>query len=142
MKKFSKSKRSTWRYFWAHWCAFQMVAITLGIWKFKYLFHDWYKPWMKMLGFSYDDIQKFHKTHSNHHLEYLDNHDLKEFDWDAMIIDNECSQYTKESCTRNAYEEMLYIIENNNKPHIKHVVEMYMKPRLFELGLYETKKDV
>ena len=46
MKKFSKEERSSWRYFWAHWFAFQMTAVTLNAWKFKYLFHDWYKPWV------------------------------------------------------------------------------------------------
>ena len=138
MKKFTKQERSSWRYYLAHWCAFQMVAITLGIWKFKYIFHDWYKPWMKMLGFKYETIQKFHKSHSNHHLEYLDNHSLEEIDWDAMIIDWECSRYTKEACPWGAWGEMLYIMENNNKPYIKHTIEMHMKPRLLELNLIEN----
>ena len=140
MKKFSKSQRSTWRYYWAHWCAFQMVAITLGIWKFKYLFHDWYKPWMKMLGFRYEDIQKFHREHSNHHIEYLQNHNYKYIDWDAMIIDWECSQYTKEACPWGAYGEMLEVQKKDFYTGL--LLDTYMKPRLFELGLYKTKKSV
>ena len=72
MKKFNKQERSSWRYFWAHWCAFQMVAVTLGVWKPKHLFHDWYKPWLKMFGVPYEDIQKFHRMNSSHHLEYLE----------------------------------------------------------------------
>ena len=39
--------------FWAHWFAFQMTAVMLNRWKFKYLFHDWYKPWLKMFGMEY-----------------------------------------------------------------------------------------
>lgn len=38
--KFDKKDRSTWPYFWAHWFAFQMTAVMLNRWKFKYLFHD------------------------------------------------------------------------------------------------------
>ena len=71
MRKFTKQERSTWPYFWAHWMAFQMTAINLRIWKFKYLFHDWYKPWLKMFGVPYKKIQKLHKEHANHHLEHL-----------------------------------------------------------------------
>lgn len=67
--KFDKKDRSTWPYFWAHWFAFQMTAVMLNRWKFKYLFHDWYKPWLKMFGMEYKKIQKFHRNHSNHHID-------------------------------------------------------------------------
>ena len=136
MKKFTKADRSTWRYFWAHWCAFQMVAITLGVWKFKYLFHDWYKPWLKMFGMPYKKIQRFHRTHSNHHLEWLIvGGSPKEFDWEALVIDWECSQYTKENCPRNAREEMHYVLGQDKPGWLKHALEMYMEPKLKELGL-------
>lgn len=137
MKKFSKGQRSTWRYFWAHWFAFQMVAITLGIWKFKYLFHDWYKPWLKMFGMDYKKIQIFHRYHSKHHIEYFENQSNipQRFDWDALIIDWECSQYTKEACPRNTRQEMEYVLETSSDDYIKHVLNRYMRPRLEELGL-------
>ena len=136
MKKFNKEQRSGWRYFWAHWCAFQMVAITLGIWKFKYLFHDWYKPWLKMFGVPYKKIQRFHRYHSKHHIEYFEkNANPKVFDWDALIIDWECSQYTKEACPRNAREEMNRVLRTSSDDYIKHVLNRYMGPRLDELGL-------
>ena len=45
---FDKEDRSTFPYWFAHWCAFQMTALNLGIWKFKYLFHDWEKPWLRL----------------------------------------------------------------------------------------------
>ena len=137
MKKFNKEQRSTWRYFWAHWCAFQMVAITLGVWKFKYLFHDWYKPWLKWFGIEYKTIQKFHRHNSKHHIEYFDNQGgyPSNFDWVAMIIDWECSQYTKEACPRNARQEMEYVIETSSNDYIKYILKQYMKPKLDELGL-------
>jgi hypothetical protein len=140
MKKFTKADRSTWRYFWAHWCAFQMVAITLGVWKFKYLFHDWYKPWLKMFGVPYEKIQRFHRTHSNHHLEWWEDYMSSkkywfDFDWDALIIDWECSQYTKESCPRNARQEMEYVLQHIEDDNLKHHMSVEMPDRLKELGL-------
>ena len=66
---FGKEDRSTFKYWFAHWCAFNMTALNLKCWKFKYLFHDWYKPWLKLF-MSYKKLQKFHRYHSNHHLEY------------------------------------------------------------------------
>lgn len=138
MRKFTKAERSGWRYFWAHWCAFQMVAIMLGVWKFRYLFHDWYKPWLKMFGVPYKKIQRFHRYHSRHHIEYLESgslHDLSRFDWDALIVDWECSQYTKEACPRNARKEMKYVLKTSSDEYIKYVLNQYMKPRLDELGL-------
>jgi hypothetical protein len=137
MRKFSKSKRGTWPYFWAHWMAFQMTAINLRIWKFKYLFHDWYKPWLKMFGWDYKRIQKYHRYHSKHHIEYFENpKNLPcKFDWDSLIIDWECSQYTKVACPRNARQEMEYILETSQDHFLKYSLNAFMKPRLLELGL-------
>ena len=125
--------------FWAHWMSFQMTAINLRVWKFKYLFHDWYKPWLKMFGMEYKKIQKFHKEHSNHHLEHLMLlNNPHRFDWEALIIDWECSQYTKEACPRNARQEMEYIIENSNPVsdhYLIYCLKRYMEPKLNKLGL-------
>ena len=137
MKKFTKQERSTWPYFWAHWFAFQMVAINLRVWRLKYLFHDWYKPWLKMFGVPYKKIQKFHRYHSTHHIEYFENprNIPTEFDWDSLIIDWECSQYTKEACPRNALQEMEYVIQTSQDDYLKYVLNRYMRPRLEKLGL-------
>lgn len=136
MKKFDKSERSAWRYYFAHWCAFQMVALNLGIWKFRYIFHDWYKPWLKMFGMQYKDIQKLHRYNSRHHIEYFESHcNPSLFDWDAMIIDWECSQYTKKARSRNAFEEMKYILETSNNHYLKYILKRFMEPRLKELEL-------
>ena len=135
MKKFTKSDRSTWRYFWAQRSAIQMVAITLGVRRPKHLFHDWYKPWLKMFGIPYKDIQHIHRRHSNHHLEWLDRHSPANMDWISLIVDWECSQYTKEACYRNAREEMEWIIEDTNDDFLIYILNRYMEPKLKELGL-------
>lgn len=139
MKKFDKSQRSTWRYYLAHWCAFQMVAIMLGVWRPRYIFHDWKKPWLKMFGLPYSEIQYIHRHSTRHHLEYLELNNEMGFDWMAMIIDWECSQYTKEDCTRNARQEYEYLMENLGEEeadkYIKHLLERRVKPRLDMLNL-------
>lgn len=140
MVKFNKSQRSGWRYYWAHWFAFQMVAVTLGVWKIKYLFHDWYKPWLKMFGIPYSKIQKYHRYSANHHLEYLEKyHDPTKFDWEAMIIDWECSRYTKEASPRNARQEYEYLMENLPNDDMsktkKYFLYHYVEPKLKSLGL-------
>lgn len=131
MKQFIKEDRATWKYFWAHWFAVQMVAITVGAWKFKYLFHDWYKPWWKMFGVKYHKIQQYHRYHSNHHPEWLlsrlEKMDLRrespynlfdKFNWEEMLIDWQASKYTKEACPRGAAKELehyLAFIRKNPK---------------------------
>jgi len=99
-KKFDKSQRSTFSYWYNHWKAFNEVARDLRIWKLKYLLHDIEKPWLKLILKDYKKVQKWHRLHNSHHLEY---HGEK--DWIAMIIDWECSRYTKEAAPRTAIEE-------------------------------------
>ena len=94
---FTKEERSTFKYWFAHWCAFQMTALNLKAWKFKYLFHDIEKPWLKLIfNGDYKKVQKYHRKHSKHHPEYLDVNPNK-VDWEAMMIDWECSRFTKEA---------------------------------------------
>ena len=33
---FTKEERNSFKYWFAHWCAFQMTALNLKCWKFKY----------------------------------------------------------------------------------------------------------
>lgn len=49
LRRFGKDERSSFPYWFAHWKAFNMVALQLGHWKFKYLFHDIEKPWLMLL---------------------------------------------------------------------------------------------
>lgn len=125
--RFNKEDRSTFPYWFAHWCSFQMVALNLKQWKFKYLFHDWYKPWMKLFC-KYQTVQLFHNKYSNHHLLHyiITGNDA---DWEQMIIDWECSQYTKQQSPLNARQETERIIstllslDDNNKTikQLKHL---------------------
>ena len=106
-KKFTKEQRSSFSYWFYHVLAFNLVAKELHCWKLKYLFHDFEKPWLKLF-MDYPKVQKWHRTHNAHHLEYN-----KEKDYEAMVIDWECSPYTKQSCPRGAVEETSYLFENN-----------------------------
>lgn len=136
MKKFTKAERSGWRYFFAHWCAFQMVAIMLNKWKFRYLFHDFCKPWLKTFGVEYKKIQFWHRHNADHHIEYLEFHQIDEVDWYELIIDWECSKYTKEACPRGARDEMEHVISNNiNDAYLIYALNTRMRPKLDELGL-------
>ena len=111
---FTKAERSTFPYWFAHWCAFQMTALNLHMWKPKYLFHDWEKPWLRLF-LPYEKVQKWHRYHHNHHFEWLEkyseNHSgnvsemMDKYDWEAMLIDWECSQYTKVASPKNAWEQ-------------------------------------
>ena len=109
--------KSSFRYWFAHWCAVNMTAMNLGCWKLRFLFHDWYKPWMRLLGFSYFTIRNFHRKHAGHH---------NGSDLIGMIIDWEASRFTKLDAPMNARETL-----NNNCPHMK----PYMEYLLDELGL-------
>lgn len=48
---------------------------------------------------NYEKVQKYHREHSRHHLEYKGKRGI---DWDAFIIDNECSRFTKEASPYDA----------------------------------------
>lgn len=89
---FDKIERGGFKYTFAHWCAYQMTALNLGVWKFKYLFHDFEKPWLMLLWRDYSRVQKWHRKHNRHHLEYAGG---KGYDYEAMILDWECSKFTK-----------------------------------------------
>lgn len=125
---FNKDERSSFKYWFAHWCAFNMTALNLKCWKFKYLFHDFEKPWLKLI-WDYQRVQKYHRSHSRHHLSYR-NPDKR--DWIAMAIDWECSRFTKSSSPRNAREETMRKIEEDK---YKYELVRYMLPTLDSLGL-------
>jgi len=108
-KKFTKDQRSSFAYWFNHWKAFNAVALDLRHWKLKYLLHDIEKPWLKLILRDYKKVQKWHRRHNAHHLEYP-----KEKDFEAMVIDWECSRYTKEAAPRTAIEEAMNKLENGS----------------------------
>ena len=135
-KMFSKDERSGFKYWFAHWCAFQLTALNLGIWKFKYLFHDIEKPWMKLwYRGNYSKVQKFHRKHNKHHLEYGRLHGFDKMDWEALIIDWECCGLTKQKAQLDARETMEYELTRDKWKPYANEIESYLKIRLNVLGL-------
>ena len=126
---FTKDERSSFKYWFAHWCAFQMTALNLKCWKFKYLFHDIEKPWLKLF-LTYDQVQNIHRTLNNHHLQYKYPNRI---DWEAMVIDWECSRFTKKAAPLTARETMMMKIRKD--PSLKHILLTNMLPILDKLKI-------
>ena len=99
---FTKEESGSFKYWFAHWCAFQMTALNLKRWKFKYIFHDVEKPWLRLF-FNRDKVQKIHRNHSKHHLEHWMKYN--NVDWEEMVIDWESCRFTKKAEQLNAREE-------------------------------------
>lgn len=128
---FTKEDRSSFPYWFAHWCAFNMTALNLHIWKFRFLFHDIEKPWLMLIWGDYNRVQKWHRKYNRHHIEYKG---PKEYDIDAMIVDWECSRFTKLSTPFNASDTLEKVIKvkyPEKYEKIKHLV----RARLTEIGL-------
>lgn len=109
-KTFPKSNHSPFQYWYYHWKAFNLTAYYLGCWKFKYLFHDIEKPWLKLFLKS-DKIQKIHRRNNKHHLSYKGG--IDKVDIQALIIDMECSRFTKSEAQLNAREFLTKLFKEN-----------------------------
>ena len=120
---FDKKDRSSFKYWFAHWCGFQITALNLGIWKPKYLLHDIEKPWLKLLWKGdYSRVQKWHRTHNNHHLEYGLKHGWDAIDWEALMIDWECCGLSKQEAQLDARETLAYEIQRDKwKPYEREI---------------------
>ena len=128
---FTKADRSSFKYWFAHWCGFQLTALNLGIWKPKYLLHDIEKPWLKLLWKGdYKRVQKWHRTHNKHHLEYGLKHGWNAIDWEALMIDWECCGLSKQEAQLDARETLEYEISRDKwKPYAKEIksrLEQYL----------------
>ena len=107
MKLFPESQKSTFAYWFAHWRAFNLTAMLLGVWKFKYLFHDIEKPFLMWWWKDYPRVREWHRTHARHHFQYKGK---RGYDYEAMVIDWECSRFTKEDAQMNTWETWLDVI--------------------------------
>ena len=114
-KKFDKSERSSFTYWFWHWLAFNSVAWKLGVWKPKWLLHDIEKPWLKLIWGDYKRVQKWHKHHNRHHIFYGRLHGLNKIDWLAAVIDWECSRYSKNAAQKTAREEIISLLSQTDK---------------------------
>lgn len=136
---FKPEEKSTFKYWFAHWCAFNFCALNLRAWKFKYLFHDMEKPWLKLF-LPYEKVRKIHRTHNAHHLEYKGKWDVE-----AMVIDWECSRFTKEDAPMTAFETYQSFINERFKEgkidastHLK--MNLEIPPVLKKFGLWKEIK--
>ena len=115
LPKFTKEQRSSFSYWFAHWRAYNLVAMKLGVWKPKWLLHDIEKPWLKLFWGDYKRVQKWHKHHNKHHIFYGRRAGLNKIDWLAAVIDWECSRYTKYAAQKNAREEVDSLLTQTEK---------------------------
>lgn len=131
---FEEKDKSSFKYFFAHWCAYNMTALNLNCWKFKYLFHDIEKPWLKLFWGDYKKVRKWHREHNRHHITYKDKNKI---DWEAVVIDWECSRYTKRDSMKTAREQYEYFINEKYKDYeeIKILLENNVPKILKKLGL-------
>ena len=127
---FTKAERSSFPYWFAHVCAFNMTALNCKAWKFKYLFHDAEKPWLKLF-LSYKKVQTIHRKTNKHHPEWLENklkeminkHEgigsydvfkfLNKFDYEGAILDWECCHFTKVEEPLDAHEEYRRLLNHD-----------------------------
>jgi len=155
LKKFDKNERSSFSYWYNHWLAYNLVALKQHAWKLKYAFHDWYKPWLRLF-LPYEKVQSFHRSHSNHHPEWLERKLIKagkkykknpmkwvdgyldafhKYDYKGTIIDWECSRYTKNAANLNAHDEYNKVLNYETfitkYPHIGEGFNYFSK-KLFE----------
>lgn len=129
---FKENEKSTFKYWFAHWCAYQMTALNYGMWKPKYLLHDIEKPWLMLIWKDYPRVKSWHRSHSSHHLENIPE---KKYDWEAIIIDWECSRFTKESAQMNAQETMYY--EMKEFPQLKTIISKNCIPIIKKMGIWK-----
>ena len=125
---FTKEERSTFPYWFAHWCAFNMTALNLRCWRFRFLFHDMLKPWMRLF-LPYKTVQSFHRKHARHHKEYEGRYP----DYLGMVIDWECSRFTKVAAGMTAREKMETYKDKD--PVFYQRLKENFEPILLQLGL-------
>lgn len=131
---FEEKDKSSFSYYFAHLFAYNMTALNLNCWKFKYLFHDIEKPWLKLFWGDYAKVRKWHREHNRHHITYKDKNKI---DWEAAVIDWECSRYTKRDSMKTAREQYEYFINEKYKDYeeIKNLLENNVPKILKKLGL-------
>lgn len=115
LHKFDKSERSSFYYWFSHWCAYNLVAIKLGVWKPKWLLHDIEKPWLKLIWGDYKRVQKWHKHHNKHHIFSGRRYGINKVDWLAAVLDWESSRYSKIAAKKTAREETMSLLEDKRK---------------------------
>ena len=133
---FNKSQRSTFSYWFAHWCAFQLTALGLGCWKWRFLFHDWEKPWLRLWWRgNYRKVQIWHRLHRKHHLEYGFIHGWDKLDLDALVVDWHCCGLSKTEALLDARETLEYEVKTPEWKSYEDVLRKLIEPKLDKYGL-------
>lgn len=114
-KKFTVKEKSTFKYWFWHYLAYNYTAWKLGVWKPKWLLHDIEKPWLKLIWGDYMRVRQWHKHHNSHHIFYGRRNGMNKIDWLGAVIDWECSHLTKVVAERNGREEVDYLISDKSK---------------------------
>lgn len=109
--KSMKILKSSFKNWFDHYLAFNALALRLKCWRVRFMFHDWYKPWLELV-FSEKAVRKFHRNHSSHHSEGGGK------DYLAMVIDWECARITKPDKPLNARQTM-----EKYYPHLRDEIE-------------------
>lgn len=135
MKLFPESQKSSFAYWFAHWRSFNLTAMLLGVWKFKYLFHDIEKPFLMWMWKDYPRVREWHRTHARHHWQYKGK---KGYDFMAMVIDWECSRFSKADAQMNAWETWLY--DCHHHPEYMQYLLHDILPILDRLHLSEVRQ--
>lgn len=135
MKLFKDTEKSTFAYWFAHWKSFQLTAMLLGVWHPRFLLHDIEKPFLMFIWNDYQRVRQYHRTHARHHWAYAGN---KGYDYLAMVIDWECSRYSKADAQMTAYEtydyELHKSIKTKDMDKMKKL-QLYVFPILEKLNL-------
>ena len=131
---FTKEERSSFRYWFAHWCGFQLTALNLKIWKPRYLLHDIEKPWLRLF-WKYPKVQKFHREHNAHHLEYGLLYGWDKINWEALLIDWECCALSKQNAQLDARETLAYEISKEKWKPYANEISARLEPLLDDLKL-------
>ena len=134
IKKFSKADRSNFGYWFAHWCAYQMTALNLGVWRPRFLFHDIEKPWLKLF-WNYKKVQKFHRIRNKHHMEYGVKHGFDKVDWIGLIVDYECSRYTKITQPLDTRQTIESMLKQEKWKQYESEIRKHIEPLIYRLGL-------
>ena len=137
IKKFEPKDKSTFKYWFHHFLAYNYTAKKLGVWKFKYLLHDIEKPWLKLIWGDYKKVRKWHRENNKHHITYKDK---TKIDWEAVVLDWESSPLSKYDSPRNARQTYEWFIterfaNGTITEEMKDLLEENIPPILQKLGL-------
>ncbi len=117
IRKFSKEERDSnkliyFKYWFCHWYIINKMAIMLGKWRIKYIFHDMEKPWINLF-FGSKICKKFHISHNRHHLDYILYNHNKDCDYEEMILDFESARFTKNDEPLGSRETIDWILKKD-----------------------------